>query len=77
MTGKGDRKHPETEYDKTRGNVALAKLGNALGVKLDASQPDHVLLEQLADAASKPRCTCPCIECSCCACPGCCAAGDA
>lgn len=51
MTGKGDRKHPETPYDKTRGNVALAKLATALGVRLDSSLPDHVLLERLAEEA--------------------------
>jgi hypothetical protein len=51
VTGKGDRTHPDTAYDKTRGNVALAKLATALGVRLDASAPDHVLLEQLAEAA--------------------------
>ena len=50
MTSKGDREHG---YDRTRGNVALAKLGNALGVKLDPDQPDHVLLEQLARAAGQ------------------------
>ena len=50
MTGKGDRTHTETPYDKTRGNVALAKLATALGVKLDSSLPDHVLLEQMAEA---------------------------
>ncbi len=50
--GRGDRPCVSCDgYDRTRGNVALAKLGLALGVKPDASQPDHVLLEQLADAA--------------------------
>ena len=51
MTSRGDRKCTCDGYDRVRGNVALAKLGCALGVKLDANQPDHVLLEQLASAA--------------------------
>lgn len=38
-------------YNATRGNVALAALGNALGVQLDATKPDHELLEQLASKA--------------------------
>ncbi len=53
MTGRGDRPCTCDGYDRVRGNVAMAKLGNALGVKLDASLPDHVLLEQLAEQARR------------------------
>ena len=45
--------HVETEYDKTRGNVALARLATALGVRIWAEEPDHVILERLADRASR------------------------
>ncbi len=38
-------------YDRTRGNVALAKLCMALGVDCDGKRPDHELLEDLAEAA--------------------------
>lgn len=48
MTGRGDRPCACDGYDRVRGNVALARLGRMLGVKLDASKPDHELLEELA-----------------------------
>lgn len=51
MTGKGDRKCTCDGYDRVRGNVALARLATLLGVKLNASDPDHLILEQLADQA--------------------------
>lgn len=77
MTGKGDRTHPATEYDKTRGNVALARLGNALGVRLDSSKPDHELLELLADGAIAQRREAIAQASERCPCPACTRQGDA
>lgn len=51
MTGRGDRPCACDGYDRVRGNVALARLGKTLGVKLDPTKPDHVLLEEIALAA--------------------------
>ena len=64
-------------------HVAMAKLGNALGVELDPKRPDHELLEQLAERAialavdAKINEPPPVYKLCACSCPSCTRSGDA
>ncbi len=50
MTGRKTTPPPAMQTDQVRLHVAVWKIANSLGVKLDPNEPDHVLLERLAEA---------------------------